>query len=387
MQETEIQENQENRTPPKSLSLQLEDLEGEEWKDIEGFSKYKISNYGRFRHIGSQRIKTWNWNKKRFPRVSLHSSDGKCRPFLVKELTSAYFLENPEQFTNTICKDGDKLNNSIDNLVWDGFSVTKDGFRKCKRCLCKKSLNNYSLSKHNCYATYCNDCEKIRHMDKYWKNREKILAREKILGQKPHRKARKKAYAKVYNQVNKKRIREVARDWERRNPDKVKAKVKRGRPRMAKYVRERNKTNPQFKAYNIVRVRLRHCLNKYNKKKQEKTFKYLGCSFEYFTKFMAEMFDERTLSGGEIQQMTWENHGKFWEVEHRIPCAYFNLTKEEEIYKCFNYKNMWPAWKEYNAKKNDFLEDGTRARDKIKCFREDGMIKNVVDELDYSYDL
>ena len=142
MQETEIQENQENRTPPKSLSLQLEDLEGEEWKDIEGFSKYKISNYGRFRHIGSQRIKTWNWNKKRFPRVSLHSSDGKCRPFLVKELTSAYFLENPEQFTNTICKDGDKLNNSIDNLVWDGFSVTKDGFRKCKRCLCKKSLNN-----------------------------------------------------------------------------------------------------------------------------------------------------------------------------------------------------------------------------------------------------
>ena len=42
--------------------------------------------------------------------------------------------------------------------------------------------------------------------------------------------------------------------------------------------------------------------------------------------------------------MTWENYGKYWHIDHIVPCYYFDLLKEEEQKRCFHYTNLQPLF-------------------------------------------
>ena len=48
--------------------------------------------------------------------------------------------------------------------------------------------------------------------------------------------------------------------------------------------------------------------------------------------------------------MTWENQGE-WHIDHIKPCASFDITKEDERMKCFNYTNLQPLWGTENMSK------------------------------------
>ena len=45
--------------------------------------------------------------------------------------------------------------------------------------------------------------------------------------------------------------------------------------------------------------------------------------------------------------MTFDNYGE-WHIDHVKPCSSFDLTNEQEIYECFNWKNIRPCWKKLN---------------------------------------
>lgn len=61
--------------------------------------------------------------------------------------------------------------------------------------------------------------------------------------------------------------------------------------------------------------------------------------------------------------MTWDNYGREgWHIDHKIPCAAFNLSNPSEQKKCFHYTNLTPKWANENRKKSDKLADGTLAR-------------------------
>jgi hypothetical protein len=79
------------------------------------------------------------------------------------------------------------------------------------------------------------------------------------------------------------------------------------------------------------------------KSKSEKTLSYLGCSTEKFKEHMESQFTEG---------MNWNNHGfTGWHIDHIIPCSSFDLTKEEDIRKCFHYTNLQPLWGTQNMQK------------------------------------
>lgn len=50
--------------------------------------------------------------------------------------------------------------------------------------------------------------------------------------------------------------------------------------------------------------------------------------------------------------MSFDNYGE-WELDHIIPISSFNLHNNDELFKCFNYKNVQPLWKTENRKKSN----------------------------------
>lgn len=52
--------------------------------------------------------------------------------------------------------------------------------------------------------------------------------------------------------------------------------------------------------------------------------------------------------------MSWDNWGKThdsWQIDHIIPCATFDFSKEGEIEKCFHFSNLQPMWAKENWSK------------------------------------
>lgn len=57
-------------------------------------------------------------------------------------------------------------------------------------------------------------------------------------------------------------------------------------------------------------------------------------------------------------KMNWDNYGSYWHIDHVIPCAHFDFTKEEDIKTCFIWTNLRPLeGKENNSKKDKIIPE------------------------------
>lgn len=105
-------------------------------------------------------------------------------------------------------------------------------------------------------------------------------------------------------------------------------------------------TNIEFKTKHIVSARINSALKTYQTLKQNRTIEYLGCSIEEYTKYLESKF---------TPEMTWENQGIYWEIDHIKPIDSFDLNDENQLYKAFHYTNTQPLhWKENREKSNKF---------------------------------
>lgn len=50
--------------------------------------------------------------------------------------------------------------------------------------------------------------------------------------------------------------------------------------------------------------------------------------------------------------MNWDNQSVYWQIDHRIPIAWFNLENEEELKFACNYKNLQPMEQNSNLNKS-----------------------------------
>lgn len=155
------------------------------------------------------------------------------------------------------------------------------------------------------------------------KEENKAYQKEYYEEHKEERKAYTKSYGKNYREKNKEKLIE----------DKV------------IYIRERKKIDPAFKLRENMRGRLNSALRCQNTSKNQRTMDLVGCTPEFLRSYLESLFTEG---------MTWDNYGpKGWHVDHILPCASFDLTKEEEQKKCFHYTNLQPLWWFDNLKKSD----------------------------------
>ena len=98
---------------------------------------------------------------------------------------------------------------------------------------------------------------------------------------------------------------------------------------------EKRRNNINIRLIETIKSRINIGLRKNNQIKNNK-IKYLGCPIDKYKQHLEKQF---------YPEMTWENYGGIWEIDHKIPISKFDLTEEKNIYKAFNYKNTQPLFK------------------------------------------
>lgn len=96
--------------------------------------------------------------------------------------------------------------------------------------------------------------------------------------------------------------------------------------------RNRRETVVDFKIKENLRIRIAHALRA-KASKSDRTEELLGCAVNQLKVHLSAQFSP---------EMSWENYGSVWEIDHKIPCASFDLTAPEQQRKCFHFSNLQP---------------------------------------------
>lgn len=124
------------------------------WKEYPKNIKYEVSDDGLVKNKERQRILKSNKMKNGYLSVSLRQEDGSYKLVYVHRLVAETYLPNPENKSDVNHKDGNKLNNHLDNLEWATRSENlkhayniglKENNREIARNLC---LTNEKILQH-----------------------------------------------------------------------------------------------------------------------------------------------------------------------------------------------------------------------------------------------
>lgn len=91
----------------------------EEWRPVDSYSGYFISNLGRVKSLknGNETILSSWVNEDGYLCVNLWK-DGKRKYFRVHRLVATAFIDNQHNLPEVNHKDGNKANNFVENLEW-----------------------------------------------------------------------------------------------------------------------------------------------------------------------------------------------------------------------------------------------------------------------------
>jgi hypothetical protein len=193
--------------------------------------------------------------------------------------------------------------------------------KKCNKCNEEKDLSLFYKRK-NGYRNICKPC-----------NRE--LSRET-----------KKKYMINYRIINSEALKESHKNYEINNKDKRKSYLELNkdkiRERSRNYQRLKCKTDPFFKLKKNVRnlIYKSFSVNKVSKRTKD----ILGCSFEEFKIHLESKFEP---------WMNWENRGKYngelnygWDIDHIVPIS--SAKNEEELIRLNHFSNLQPLCSKFN---------------------------------------
>lgn len=192
------------------------------------------------------------------------------------------------------------------------------------------------------------------YLKKYYrKNRVKVLRKLKQHRLLPETIEKRKSYSKEY--YSRAHVKERVKNYLKRyiKRSRVVSAMRRNRKKwrespegkswLHNYWRERKRKEPEVAIKFALRRRLLSALK--GNRKSNNTLDLVGCSLEELRKHLENQFQKG---------MNWENYGrKGWHIDHKKPCASFDLTKPEEQKLCFHYSNLQPMWAKENHKKAD----------------------------------
>ncbi len=208
-------------------------------------------------------------------------------------------------------------------------------------------------------------CGEVQDLDDFYRNRRAkdghsswckkcTLEQKRIYQEQPHVQERIKRYRQDHKMEQRERNRmrnadpeirqrktEVMRDWRDNNRDYY-------REYYSEYERERKESDPAFRILKNLRGLLRHYLKSRNDIDPDIVRGLVSCTQPELRLHVESQFDP---------EMTWDNYGIAWEIDHIKPCCKFNLLEADERRLCFRFTNLQPLSKEDNMKKgNKYVE-------------------------------
>ena len=160
-------------------------------------------------------------------------------------------------------------------------------------------------------------------------------------------KEQKKEYNKKYNEENKEQKKEYNKKHYEENKERIDENNKKWREenkeRTNEYLKNRRKNDENFRIKRYLSSALANALKKSNTNKKNKTMTYVGCSKE-----------ELLLHLQSTKKTEWQNEKLH--IDHIIPCALYDHTDEDEIYKCWNWRNLRYLPEKENISKGSKLD-------------------------------
>lgn len=220
----------------------------------------------------------------------------------------------------------------------DTANSNGEELRKCNSCGCKKLLKVHFSVRGNTNEYYksCNNCverqkqyrqkmkEKEYHKQYYQKNKEALVIKNK-------------QYMKQYQQDNKEQLAIYQKQYYQdkrhhceHNTHKYFCKI----------------CNPLGHLKNLASSIIHSALNKYNGK-NNRTLNYLCCTIEEYRDHLEKQF---------TSDMTWDNMGDYWQVDHIIPILYKmdgQSPTEADVIERLKYTNTQPMLAEHNLSKGN----------------------------------
>jgi hypothetical protein len=253
--------------------------------------------------------------------------------------------------------------------------------KKCTKCKEEKELLCFGRDKStkDGYYPQCKKCCAIRDKKKYFNNRDKIIEHGRQYKKKNEEVIRKK-YKQYYEQ-NREKCLMKSRKWKTNNPERVRERVKlwaENHPDAARQRWDKNKdkirevsrlwrkNNPEkvreftdranTKVRGTLKGRLMNSIRSgihstivRGSKDRRHWEDLVGYTIDQLKKHLEKLF---------TPEMTWENYGTVWEIDHKIPIAAFNFQKPDDLdfRLCWTLRNLQPLGVAENRVKHDKID-------------------------------
>lgn len=123
-----------------------------------------------------------------------------------------------------------------------------------------------------------------------------------------------------------------------------------GKEKRAEYARESRRVNLNVKVAKIARNQVYRIVSQAKIKKVGQTFDVLGYSVEDFIRHIEGLFSE---------QMSWDNYGDVWEIDHVKPIMSFDIKTMKDVSQVNALSNLMPILKQDHKLKTiqDIIEN------------------------------
>lgn len=127
------------------------------------------------------------------------------------------------------------------------------------------------------------------------------------------------------------------------------------------WCKKERENNPQYRIKKSLAARLNNVMHK-----DVETLEYIGCDIDFLKKWFEYNF---------TNDMSWDNYGSYWNIDHIIPVNKFDLLNQTQKFLCWNWTNLTPIQVSLNcSKKNNIINNQIIEKQNIlhKYLKEEG---------------
>ena len=190
--------------------------------------------------------------------------------------------------------------------------------KECTMCHIVKTYAEFRYSNNGRSLGRCRECQRAIEREYRRSDRGKEKARQWVKN-------------------NRDRMAKLQSDWHQNNKDYINQKYN-----------ERYHSDPLFKLQRNCKKRIQDAFKSKGLCKSGKTLNHINCTMSWLVEWFTFCFDLDP-------NMTLDNHGTYWHMDHVIPVNKWNLDDYNHKVNCFSWFNLSPLKGSDNISKHDTI--------------------------------